>query len=34
MARRVFCNFHYQRDIWRENIVRKSNMIEGTSTAG
>lgn len=34
MARRVFFSFHYQRDIWRVNIVRNSNMIDGASAAG
>jgi hypothetical protein len=34
MARRVFFSFHYQRDIWRMNIVRNSNMIDGAAAAG
>jgi hypothetical protein len=34
MARRVFFSFHYQRDIWRVNIVRNSNMIDGAAAAG
>jgi len=34
MARRVFFSFHYQRDIWRVNIVRNSNMITGAAAAG
>lgn len=34
MARRVFFSFHYQRDIWRVNIVRNSNLIDGASAAG
>ena len=24
MARRVFFSFHYERDVWRANVVRKS----------
>jgi hypothetical protein len=34
MARRVFFSFHYQRDIWRVNVVRNSGMVEGVSAAG
>ena len=34
MARRVFFSFHYQRDLWRVNVVRNSAMIEGVSAAG
>jgi hypothetical protein len=34
MARRVFFSFHYQRDIWRANIVRNSNTIDGAAAAG
>jgi hypothetical protein len=34
MARKVFFSFHYQRDLWRANIVRNSGMIEGVSAAG
>lgn len=34
MARRVFFSFHYQRDIWRVNQVRNSNMITGAAAAG
>jgi len=34
MARRVFFSFHYQRDLWRANIVRNSPTVEGTSAAG
>jgi antiphage defense system Thoeris ThsB-like protein len=34
MAYRTFFSFHYQRDIWRMNIVRNSNMIEGAAAAG
>jgi hypothetical protein len=34
MARRVFFSFHYQRDIWRVNVVRNSAVIEGVAAAG
>jgi len=34
MARRVFFSFHYQNDIWRTNVVRKSNIVEGSFAAG
>jgi hypothetical protein len=34
MARRVFFSFHYQRDLWRVNVVRNSGAIEGISAAG
>ncbi len=34
MARRAFFSFHYQRDIFRVNIVRNSNLFEGASAAG
>jgi len=34
MARRVFFSFHYQRDLWRVNVVRNSGQIEGISAAG
>jgi hypothetical protein len=34
MARKVFFSFHYQRDLWRVNIVRNSAMVEGVSAAG
>jgi hypothetical protein len=34
MARRVFFSFHYQRDLWRVNIVRNSGVVEGVSAAG
>jgi len=34
MARRVFFSFHYQRDIWRANVVRNSGAIEGVAAAG
>jgi len=34
MARRVYFAFHYQRDIWRVNVVRKSNVVKGFESAG
>ena len=34
MARRVFFSFHYERDIWRTNVVRNSGIVEGNSAAG
>jgi MTH538 TIR-like domain (DUF1863) len=34
MARKVFFSFHYQRDLWRVNVVRNSGMIEGVAAAG
>jgi len=34
MARRVFFSFHYQRDLWRVNVVRNSGAIEGIAAAG
>jgi hypothetical protein len=34
MARKVFFGFHYERDIWRTNVVRNSGIVEGTSAAG
>jgi hypothetical protein len=34
MARKVFFSFHYQRDLWRVNVVRNSAMIDGVSAAG
>ena len=34
MARKVFFSFHYQRDLWRVNVVRNSGMIDGVSAAG
>ena len=34
MARRVFFSFHYERDIWRTNVVRNSGIVEGQSAAG
>jgi len=34
MARRAFFSFHYERDIWRTNVVRNSGIVEGTAAAG
>jgi len=34
MAKRVYFAFHYQRDIWRVNVVRNSNVVEGFESAG
>ena len=34
MARKVFFSFHYERDLWRVNVVRNSGMVEGLSAAG
>lgn len=34
MARRVYFAFHYQRDIWRVNVVRNSHVVEGFEEAG
>lgn len=34
MARRVFFSFHYQRDIWRVNIVRNSWVTRDREAAG
>lgn len=34
MARKVFFSFHYDRDLWRVNVVRNSGTIEGVSVAG
>ena len=34
MARRVFFSFHFERDIWRANQVRNSNVVLGTDVAG
>jgi hypothetical protein len=34
MARRVFFSFHYERDIWRTNVVRNSGVVEGSAAAG
>ena len=34
MARRVFFSFHYDRDIWRANVVRKSWVTQDREAAG
>lgn len=34
MVRRVFFSFHYERDIWRANIVRKSWITQDREAAG
>jgi hypothetical protein len=34
LARKVFFSFHYERDLWRVNVVRNSGMVEGLSAAG
>ena len=34
MARKVFFSFHYQRDLWRVNVIRNSGLIEGVAAAG
>lgn len=34
MARRTFFSFHYQRDIFRVNQVRNSNVFTGVAAAG
>jgi hypothetical protein len=34
MARTVFFSFHYQRDIWRVNQIRNSNVVVGAAAAG
>lgn len=34
MARRVYFAFHYQNDIFRVNVVRKSGFIRGSDEAG
>lgn len=34
MARRVFFSFHYERDIWRTNVVRNAGIVDGQSAAG
>ena len=34
MARRVFFSFHYERDIWRANIVRNSWVTQDREAAG
>jgi hypothetical protein len=34
MARSTFFSFHYQRDIWRANVVRNSGVVIGKAAAG
>lgn len=34
MARRVFFSFHYERDIWRANVVRNSWVTQTRAAAG
>lgn len=34
MLRKVFFSFHYQEDIFRVNVVRKSGVVMGNSAAG
>jgi len=34
MARKVFFSFHYQRDLWRVNVVRNSGAFDGVAAAG
>lgn len=34
MARRVFFSFHYQEDIFRVNVIRKSGVVVGNAAAG
>jgi hypothetical protein len=34
MARCVFFSFHYQRDVWRANVVRNSGVVIGSAAAG
>ncbi len=34
MTRRVFFSFHYERDIWRANVVRKSWVTQDRTAAG
>lgn len=34
MARRVFFSFHYERDIWRANVIRKSWVTQDREAAG
>ena len=33
MARKVFFSFHYERDIWRTNVVRNSGIVAGMVAA-
>jgi hypothetical protein len=34
MARRVFFSFHFERDIFRVNVIRNKNVVAGTDGAG
>lgn len=34
MARRVYFAFHFERDIFRANVVRNSNVVRGAEAAG
>jgi hypothetical protein len=34
VARKAFFSFHYQRDLWRVNVVRNSAVVDGVSAAG
>jgi hypothetical protein len=34
MARHAFFSFHYQRDVWRASVVRKSGVVIGSAAAG
>ncbi|MGA2606503.1 MAG: TIR domain-containing protein [Terriglobia bacterium] len=34
MARKVFFSFHYERDIWRTNVVRNSGIVDGSAAGG
>ena len=34
MARSVFFSFHYERDIWRANVVRNCGVVIGHAAAG
>jgi hypothetical protein len=34
MPRKVFFSFHYERDIWRTNVVRNGGVVEGSAAAG
>jgi hypothetical protein len=34
MARRVFFSFHFDKDIWRANQIRNSNVAAGSDVAG
>jgi MTH538 TIR-like domain (DUF1863) len=34
MPRKIFFSFHYERDVWRTNVVRNSGVVEGSAAAG